>query len=474
MVEGPGCKLNGEKIRSKVSGQSVVKVCFGAGQKTMAKQAKEASACGKTEENQKFHELLGQRLEEVQTLGKELFMYFGREVCLRVHFGMNGSVQMNKKQTDSESISKRSVTPSLVLQMSKDSLAFFESSVDIRSASLCRAKYEELKSLDICSPVFSHKRALEVIQSQGTSKSLCDVLLDQSILPGVGNIIKNEALFDSGLKPDTKACELKEEHLTHLIKMTRDFSMLFYECRKSGQTLSKYYKVYGQETCGQCKTRLVICRMGEVTARLTYFCPTCQTNDLSISKHRLPKKNSLLGWLGKASQTSPSHWNCLRCTLINQGSQKSCSACLTPRDLGQEPGPNSKTQGTPGRQVTTPHPSQYSNISIHNTSHKRKSDSAGFLAQPSTQPSKRRRSEGNCGKENVSSAPVRPADNKHKITACTGHGKKCLIKEVRKEGPNYKRTFFTCSLPRGKAVSSILSGQMSRFRYVRVTESQGL
>lgn len=30
---------------------------------------------------------------------------------------------------------------------------------------------------------------------------LCDVLLDQAVMPGVGNIIKNEALFDSGLHP---------------------------------------------------------------------------------------------------------------------------------------------------------------------------------------------------------------------------------------------------------------------------------
>lgn len=58
------------------------------------------------------------------------------------------------------------------------------------------------------------------------------------------------------------------------------------QCRKTGQTLSKYYKVYGQETCGQCKTKLVICRSGEISARLTYFCPTCQTNDLSINKQR--------------------------------------------------------------------------------------------------------------------------------------------------------------------------------------------
>lgn len=36
------------------------------------------------------------------------------------------------------------------------------------------------------------------------SRSVCDVLLDQSVLPGVGNIIKNEALFLSALNPAVK------------------------------------------------------------------------------------------------------------------------------------------------------------------------------------------------------------------------------------------------------------------------------
>lgn len=38
---------------------------------------------------------------------------------------------------------------------------------------------------------------------------LCDVLLDQAVMPGVGNIIKNEALFDSGLQPAVKVRETR-------------------------------------------------------------------------------------------------------------------------------------------------------------------------------------------------------------------------------------------------------------------------
>ena len=59
------------------------------------------------------------------------------------------------------------------------------------------------ESLDVCSSKFSFSHSEEAVRSQ-SSRMLCDVLLDQAVMPGVGNIIKNEALFDSGLHPAVK------------------------------------------------------------------------------------------------------------------------------------------------------------------------------------------------------------------------------------------------------------------------------
>lgn len=52
-------------------------------------------------------------------------------------------------------------------------------------------KYDELMDLDICSPVFNFKRATHTIMEH-SERLICDVILDQLVLPGVGNIIKNE------------------------------------------------------------------------------------------------------------------------------------------------------------------------------------------------------------------------------------------------------------------------------------------
>ena len=67
----------------------------------------------------------------------------------------------------------------------------------------CEQRARATESLDVCSPKFSFSRSKEAVRSQ-RSRMLCDVLLDQAVMPGVGNIIKNEALFDSGLHPAVK------------------------------------------------------------------------------------------------------------------------------------------------------------------------------------------------------------------------------------------------------------------------------
>lgn len=51
--------------------------------------------------------------------------------------------------------------------------------------------------LDICLFKFSFLRVESEVKKQ-KGRMFCDVLMDQKVLSGVGNIIKNEVFFDSG------------------------------------------------------------------------------------------------------------------------------------------------------------------------------------------------------------------------------------------------------------------------------------
>ncbi|NWT86354.1 NEIL3 Endonuclease, partial [Lanius ludovicianus] len=277
--------------------------------------------------------LVGHVYRGVETLGKELFMYFDQK-ALRIHFGMNGSMRINPDGSKD----RNGAQPILEIQLTEDTVCFCDVTVEYRNAAECEQKVRMMESLDVCSPKFSFSRAEHEIKQQNT-RMLCDVLLDQAVLPGVGNIIKNEALFDSGLHPALKVCQLTDEHIRHLVKMTRDFTLLFYKCRKTGSPLYKHYKVYKRPACRECSGSITVCRLGD-NNRITYFCSRCQKADPQlVTLSKLPARNSLIGWAyGRGScsnehvaQKSEEEWTCMCCTLINKPSAEICDACLTSR-----------------------------------------------------------------------------------------------------------------------------------------------
>ncbi|KAK3100377.1 hypothetical protein FSP39_019030 [Pinctada imbricata] len=472
MVEGPGCKIKGEKIRAKLKGQAVKKVSGNA----VSKEIKPSKGI----DTSQFEVLIGRKLDEVQTLGKELFMYFG-DLCLRVHFLMAGSFRVNDQQLDND-YGKLTETPSLEITMTTDVLKFYKSAVDVRSAESCRTRYEELNDVDICSPKFNYRRAAELVKGEG-ERQVCDVLLDQTILPGVGNIIKNEALFDSGIKPSSKVKELSNELVSLLIKMTRDFTMIFYKCRSTGTSLNKYMKVYKKGKCSQCQGKITQTRMGDDSERVTYFCPACQTNTIRIKN----QQNSLLGWVQHAG-TKVEDWACTACTLINKGSNSVCEACLSPKsvlteDLTKSSAMKRKPEdciqpsnikrsrshgmlsGSPvdvyARGTRTKEEGPKNSVSHEQSQYNKPTSLSNGKFQQVKAPKGRtphnalpvKTSNVAQQGKNTKSA-TREQDslcNDSKIPFCPGHKVRCKIAQTRKEGNNFLRWFFTCALqPRTK------------------------
>ncbi|KAB0398280.1 hypothetical protein E2I00_001789, partial [Balaenoptera physalus] len=249
----------------------------------------------------------------VETLGKELFMYFGPK-ALRIHFGMKGSLVINPVKSKN----KNGLSPVFEVQLTKDLICFFDSSVEIRNSAESQERVRMMEELDVCSPNFSFSRAESEVKKQ-RGRMLCDVLMDQKVLPGVGNIIKNEALFDSGLHPAVK-------------------------CHKAGSAVSNHYKVYKRPNCGQCCCKITVCRLGE-NKRMTYFCPHCQKENPQHADIWLPARNTTVSWpssrgghlTDSVARKSEEQWTCEVCTLINQPSSRACDACLTSRPADSVP-----------------------------------------------------------------------------------------------------------------------------------------
>lgn len=114
------------------------------------------------------------------------------------------------------------------------------------------------------------------------------VLLEQSLIAGVGNIYANESLFLSRIHPLTYASELSLVAASALLRALRVVLKEGIEHR--GSTLKdkmyvdifgregkhqNYFRVFGKsgEPCPVCKTSIRFLSLG---GRATFYCPNCQ------------------------------------------------------------------------------------------------------------------------------------------------------------------------------------------------------
>ena len=132
------------------------------------------------------------------------------------------------------------------------------------------------------------KLTIDYLKSKYKNKKLPikTVLLDQSIIVGIGNIYADEILFLSNINPYKKSNELNKKDLDNIITNTK--IILEKAIEKGGTTIKTYTSVDGvhglfqqellvhgkdNKLCPICNTKILKDRIG---GRGTYYCPNCQ------------------------------------------------------------------------------------------------------------------------------------------------------------------------------------------------------
>jgi endonuclease-8 len=105
-------------------------------------------------------------------------------------------------------------------------------------------------------------------------KMIGDVLLDQQIFAGVGNIIKNEVLFRIRVQPESITGHIPPKLINALLKQVVQYSFEFLEWKKEG-VLKKHWQAHTKKTCPRCHIPFVKKYTG-TTKRRSFFCTNCQ------------------------------------------------------------------------------------------------------------------------------------------------------------------------------------------------------
>lgn len=120
-----------------------------------------------------------------------------------------------------------------------------------------------------------------------TRRRIKDVLMDQTVVAGLGNIYVNEILFVAGIRPRRRLVSLSRREVELLVDAVRTIIAEAIEHR--GSTVSDFldgigrrggyqwrHRVYDRagQPCPQCETTI---KTIVVSQRSSFYCPQCQT-----------------------------------------------------------------------------------------------------------------------------------------------------------------------------------------------------
>lgn len=226
-----------------------------------------------TEGNTKIgkERITGKKILDIFSWGKHLVFQFD-DFAMQIHFMLYGSFQATlKDQKITGDYPKKKTNPRLTFIFEEGQIILYSCSLKYIETAHARDLYDF--TTDIMSSAWDAKKALKAVKNYQEGE-IADVLLDQTIFSGVGNIIKNEVLFLVKKKPTTLVKDMSNSLLQKTIKTAQIFSHQFYEWRKQF-VLKKHYRIYRKSFCPLCGEKVTRKKTGQ-RARISFFCPKCQ------------------------------------------------------------------------------------------------------------------------------------------------------------------------------------------------------
>ena len=224
----------------------------------------------------------GRRIRSVLAHGKYLIIEFDNDTVLRSHLGMYGAWH---RYREDENWRKPASQASLVLETDDDVFVCFNAKeVELVNLPSVRERILDMRlGPDLVVPgvdlAHAVRRAREFLDGD---TQLADVLLDQRIACGIGNVYKSEVLFIEQRLPQTLLEQVTDDELTTYYRtaanlLRRNLGSGQRVTRFEGDNASRLW-VYGRcgLPCLRCEDRITSMRLGK-HHRGTYWCASCQS-----------------------------------------------------------------------------------------------------------------------------------------------------------------------------------------------------
>jgi endonuclease VIII len=232
--------------------------------------------------------IVGRIVDSVRAQGKHVLMTFAGGLTLRTHMRMSGSWHIYRP---GESW-RRPARDMRVLVGTADFVAVgFNVPVAEFLSERDLARHPELGRMgpDLLDAALDPDEARARLRARG-GDAIGDALLNQRVMAGIGNVFKSEILFVAAIDPFRRVATLSDAEVDRTIGAARD--LLRANVLEPAQTLSTaigrrttrsldpgealWVYARGGKPCRRCRTPISSRKTG-IDARLTYWCPVCQT-----------------------------------------------------------------------------------------------------------------------------------------------------------------------------------------------------
>jgi len=212
-------------------------------------------------------ELAGRTLESAEAYGKHLLLTFSGDRVVHSHLGMNGRwfVRSDGRASYGRPWLELGAGPALANQNGGKIL---------RMTSAARARNDPVLlqlGPDPLRPGYDRAAAAERLLDYEPSVPVGEALLDQSLIAGIGNVIRIEACFLPGISPWRPVGELKPDEAWSIVNANS------WVMETSMATGRRPKQIYGRarRPCARCGGRVMTRGQGDDN-RVTYWCDGCQ------------------------------------------------------------------------------------------------------------------------------------------------------------------------------------------------------
>lgn len=226
-----------------------------------------------------FDKLKNSKIIKVTNISKSIIFEFSNGERIVSHLAMTGRFRYsNKKELFG--------WDKLRFTFMKENSVFYLNFTDTRKFGKLLVN-EKLPSKVFPNPLEyteeNHEKVISKIKN--SNKSIKELLLDQNIFSGLGNIYSNDTLHLSKINPFTKGKELKEEQIRIIIENAKQvlkeginlggsslYDKMYTDIYGKEGTYQNKFKIYNQKICKDCGQEIVKVQIG---GRGTFYCPNC-------------------------------------------------------------------------------------------------------------------------------------------------------------------------------------------------------